>query len=116
MSLLEIWYTRCMYWHRHRLIRPLDVFNFPLYFCSSQNFHCLLDKQCALRAPTYAARRRWGVVKTVLPLIPVSYLFAQPAKMVWITNYDQVLYLTSHLVCILFWNDFILPVATFCHV
>lgn len=87
----EFWYTCCMHWYRRRVLRPSDVFNSPLYFRTSRYIRCLSDKQPALRVRTNAARRSRGIIETVLPLIPVSYLFAQPAKMVWITADDKVL-------------------------
>ncbi|XP_015437872.1 PREDICTED: pyruvate kinase-like isoform X2 [Dufourea novaeangliae] len=86
----EFWYTCRMHWYRYRLLRPSHVFNSPLYFRTSRYFRCLPDKQCALHAPKNAARCSRGIIATILPLIPVSCLFTQPAKMVWITADDKM--------------------------
>lgn len=97
MSSFEFCRTCCMHWYRHRLRRPLNVFDSSIYFRLFRNFRCLSDKQFIPCTSTNTVRRRLAVIEPVLQLIPVSSLFAQPTKMVWVTIYDKVLLWTTVL-------------------
>lgn len=101
MSSFEFCRTCCMHWYRHRLRRPLDVFDSSIYFRLFRNFRCLSDKQFIPCTSTNAVRRRLAVIEPVLQLIPVSSLFAQPTKMVWVTIYDKVLLWTNCFAMVL---------------
>ena len=90
MARFEFWYICRVHWHRHHLTRPVGVFNSPLYFRLSRNFHRLPDKQFTSCAPKNATGHSHGFIETVLSLIPVCNLFTQPAKMVWVTDENKV--------------------------
>ena len=92
MSPFKFRYTCCMHWHhRHRLIRrPLDAFNSRVCFRLLRHFRCLPNKQFTPYASTNTVGRSFGIIDSVLQLIPVYSLFAQPTKMVWVTIHDKV--------------------------
>lgn len=114
MSPFKFRYTCCMHWHhRHRLIvrRPLDAFNSRVCFRLLRHFRCLPNKRFTPCASTNTVGRSLGIIDSVLQLIPVYSLFAQPTKMVWVTIHDKVPLSNQAVDHNVFHNDYTVCVA-----